>query len=198
MKQALVVDDHPVVRDGVKELLQKAFPSLQVNTSSGDAGLLEEVCGTAWVFIVLDINLPGKNGLDIIKRTQSCCPALPIVAFSLYSESQYAARALRAGAVAYVSKERPPTDLIETVKAILEGRPLHTTREIMVSRPVLSDREVQVLGLLVRGLNRNDIAQALHIHEKTVSTYRARLLQKLEVRNTVELIRYALGEGLVD
>ena len=198
MRHALIVDDHPVVRDGVRDILQRTFPSIQIKVSSGGAGLLEEVCGTSWAFIVLDINLPGQNGLNIIRQAKTCCSTIPILVFSLYSERQYAARALRAGAVAYISKDRPPGDLIETVTAILEGKPLNKPRELMVSQPLLSDREVQVLGLLVRGLDRKEIAQELKINEKTVSTYRARLLQKLEVKNTVELIRYALDEGLVD
>ncbi len=198
MRDALVVDDHPVVRDGVRDLLQKAFPSIHVKVSPGDGSLLEEVCGTRWVFIVLDINLRGTNGLDIIKKAKVCCPTIPIIVFSLYSERQYAARALRAGAVAYISKELPPVRLLEIVKAVLEDTPIKKPREVMVSQPLLSDREVQVLGLLVRGLDRNEIAQELNISEKTVSTYRTRLLQKLEVKNTVELIRYALDEGLVD
>ena len=198
MRYALVVDDHPVVRDGVRDLLQRAFPSIQIKVSSGGPALLEEVCGTSWAFALLDINLPGTNGLDIIRQTKACCPTIPIIVFSLYSERQYAARALRAGAVAYISKERPPIDLVETVKTILEGKPLKKPREVMVSQPLLSDREVQVLGLLVRGLDRNEIAEELKISEKTVSTYRTRLCQKLEVKTTVELIRYALDEGLVD
>ena len=197
MRRILLVDDHPVVRDGIRDLLQKAFPLIEVKVSSGGPGVLEDVCGTSWSLIVLDINLPGQNGLDIIRQTKVCCP-LPIVVFSLYSERQYAARALRAGAVAYISKERPPGELMTAVTAILEGKPVNKPREVLVAQPLLSDREVQVLGLLVRGLDRKEIAEELHISEKTVSTYRARLLQKLDVKNTVELIRYALDEGLVD
>jgi DNA-binding NarL/FixJ family response regulator len=198
MKQALVVDDHPIVRDGIKELLQRAFPSVEIKDSSGADGVLQEVSGHPWAFVVLDINLPGQNGLDIIKKTKAKRPEIPIIVFSLYSERQYAARALRAGAIAYLSKERPPRDLIETVKAALEGTPIKRPREVMVSQPVLSDREVQVLALFVRGLSRKEISQELNINEKTVSTYRARLLHKLDVRNLVELIRYAVEEGLVD
>jgi DNA-binding NarL/FixJ family response regulator len=198
MKQALVVDDHPIVREGIKELLQRAFPSVIIKDSSGADGILQEICGQPWAFVILDINLPGQNGLDIIKKTKVRQPDIPIIVFSLYSERQYAARALRAGAVAYLSKERPPGDLIETVKTALEGGPIKKPREVMVSQPVLSDREVQVLALFVRGMSRKEISQELNINEKTVSTYRARLLHKLDVKNLVELIRYAVEEGLVD
>ena len=104
----LVVDGQPVVRDGIKELLQRAFPSVAIKDSAGEDGLLEEVCGYPWAFVVLDINLPGQNGLDIIKKTKVRRPEIPIIVFSLYSERQYAARALRAGAVAYLFERTPP------------------------------------------------------------------------------------------
>lgn len=198
MKQALVVDDHPIVREGVRDLLQRAFPSLLIKDSPGSDGVLKEVCEYPWAFVVLDINLPGQNGLDIIKKTKSYCPGIPIIVFSLYSERQYAARALRAGAIAYLSKDRSPRDLIDVVTMALEGKPVKKPREAMVSQPVLSDREVQVLGLFVKGMSRKEISQALSISEKTISTYKARLFHKLGVRNVVELIRYAVEEGLVD
>jgi DNA-binding NarL/FixJ family response regulator len=198
MKQALVVDDHPIVREGVRDLLQRAFPSLLIKDSPGSDGVLKEVCEYPWAFVVLDINLPGQNGLDIIKKAKSCCPGIPIIVFSLYPERQYAARALRAGAIAYLSKDRSPRDLIDVVTMALEGKPVKKPREAMVSQPVLSDREVQVLGLFVKGMSRKEISQALSISEKTISTYRARLFHKLGVRNVVELIRYAVEEGLVD
>ncbi len=198
MKQALVVDDHPIVREGVRDLLQRAFPSLLIKDSPGSDGVLKEVCEYPWAFVVLDINLPGQNGLDIIKKVKSCCPGIPIIVFSFYSERQYAARALRAGAIAYLSKDRSPRDLIDVVTMALEGKPVKKPREAMVSQPVLSDREIQVLGLFVKGMSRKEISQALSISEKTISTYRARLFHKLGVRNVVELIRYAVEEGLVD
>jgi len=196
MKQALVVDDHPVMREGIRDLLEKAFPWLQIEVSSGSDGVLEEVWGTAWDCVVLDINLPGKNGLDIIKQAKSRRSKVPIIVYSLYPENRYGARALRAGAVAYLSKERPSHDLIKAVAKVLEGVSRPDARQI--PQPFLSDREVQVLALYVRGLDRQEIAEQLHISQKTVTTYRARLLQKLDVRNTVEMVRYAVDEGLVD
>lgn len=198
MRQALVVDDHPIVREGVKDLLQRAFPSIEIKDSSGSDGVLTELCGHPWAFVVLDINLPGQNGIDIIKKAKTACPAIPIIVFSLYLERQYAARALRAGAVAYLSKDRSPRDLVDAVRTTLEGRPVKKPPEAIIAQPLLSDREVQVLGLFVRGMSRKEIASALTVSEKTISTYRARLLHKLDVRNDVELIRYAVEEGLVD
>lgn len=105
MQQGLVIDDHPIVREGIKDLLQKAVPALSITTSPGTEGVLEEVCGRHWAFVVVDLNLPGFHGFDIVKQAKSHCPKTPILVFSLYAEEQYADRALRAGAVAYISKE---------------------------------------------------------------------------------------------
>jgi DNA-binding NarL/FixJ family response regulator len=194
MKQALVVDDHPLVRDGLRDLLQTHFPSIEVKTSAGGDGVLEEVCGTPWAFVVLDINLPTKNWLGIIKQARASHPELPIIVFSVHAERQYGGRALRAGAIAYLSKDRSPRDLVEVVRKILEGSKI---RRSIPKLPVLSRRELQVLALLGKGMRRNQISTQLAISEKTVSTYQARLLEKLEMRNLVELIRYAVDEGLV-
>jgi len=195
MKQALIVDDHPIVRAGLRELLQKAFPSIELKESSGADGTLTEVCGHQWEFVILDINLPGRNGIDILKRTRICCPQTPIIVFSFYPERQFAARALQAGAAAYLSKERSPQDFVGTVKMVLEGELRGKASETVVSQPVLSHRESQVLTLLVNGMGRREISRRLRITEGTVSAYRGRLLNKLNVRSQVELVRYAVEEG---
>lgn len=198
MKEALVVDDHPLVRNGIKDLLQKVFPSLHVTVSEGGPGLVQEICDKEWAFVVLDINLPGQNGIDVLKKVQSRCPHIPVVIFSLFPEKQYADRALRAGARAYLSKDRDPQDLIDAINMALRGQPVKRSRPSSVGRPVLSDREIQVLQYYVKGMNRKEIAGLLKINEKTVTTYRSRLLQKLELRNLIDLIRYAAEEGLIE
>ena len=197
MKQALVVDDHPIVRDGVKDLLQKAFPSISVTASSGEDGVLQYICENQWAFVVLDVNLPGQNGIDIIKKAKACCPNVSIVVFSLFSREQYAARALRAGAVAYVSKDRSPHDLVDAVKMILHGGPIKKPVATL-TQPTLSDREIQILNLFAKGMSRKEISQALDINGKTVSTYKARLLHKLGLRNLVDLVHYAEEARLAD
>lgn len=197
MKQALVVDDHPIVRDRVKDLLQKAFPSISVTASSGEDGVLQYICENEWAFVVLDVNLPGQNGIDIIKKAKTCCPNVPIVVFSLFSQEQYAARALRAGAVAYISKDRSPHDLLDAVKMTLQGGPVKKPGETL-SQPSLSDREIQILNLFAKGMSRKEISEALDINGKTVSTYKARLLHKLGLRNLVDLVHYAEEERLAD
>jgi DNA-binding NarL/FixJ family response regulator len=194
-KQALVVDDHPIIRESLKQFLQETFPSLLIRDSPGTEDVLEEICSYPWTFVTLDINLPGENGLNIIRKVHACCPQIPIVVFSLFPEDQYTSRALRAGAAAYVSKARSASELVQVIKSILRGE--KKSGEPM-TQMVLSTRESEVLRLLAKGLDREEIATSLGIHEKTVSTYRTRLLQKLDARTTVDLVRYALEEGLLD
>ncbi|BCA54893.1 putative Fimbriae Z protein [Nitrospira sp. KM1] len=196
MRQALVVDDHPIVRDAVRELLQNEFPSIVMKDSAGGEGIVHEICGSEWAFVVLDINFPKQNGIDVLKKVIARCPNIPIVMFSLFTDEQYAARALRAGAMAYISKDRSPQDLVEAVRGVLRGAPVRKVRKEL--RPILSDREVEVLTHFAKGMSRRDISKRLSISEKTVSTYKARLFHKLGLSTTVELIRYANDEGLIE
>jgi DNA-binding NarL/FixJ family response regulator len=193
-KQALVIDDHPIIRESLKQLLQQTFPSIAIRDCVGSNGILEEICRFPWTFVTLDINLPGQNGLNIIKEVQGCCPQVPIVVFSVFSEDRYTTRALRAGAAAYVSKDRSASELVDVIKSVIRGD--KKIRQPVI-RVVLSTREIEVLRLLAKGLDRQEIAITLGIDEKTVSTYRTRLLQKLDARTTVDLMRYALDDGLI-
>ena len=198
-QQALVVDDHPVVRNGIKQLLHRAFPSMFIKESSGTDGVIEEICGDPWSFVTLDLSLPGgQNGLHIIRQINSCCPQIPIIVFSLFSEEEYGPRALRSGAVAYVSKDRSPLALVEAIKSALAGKLDRGISPPTVPLPILSNREIQVLKHLAKGTSRHETAQAIGIAEKTVATYRARLLQKLGARTNVDLIRHAVEDGLIE
>jgi DNA-binding NarL/FixJ family response regulator len=198
MKHALVVDDHPIMRGGVRDLLQQAFPSLAVKESSGGDGIVDEICGSDWAFVVLDISLPGGNGIEILKKAKAACPDMPIIVYSLFPEAQFAARALRAGAAAYLAKDREAHELVAAVKAAVEGTSAKATKGRTERRPMLSDREIQVLTLFGKGMSRKEIAEFLRINAKTVSTYKARLLHKLGLRNLAELVRYAAEEKLVE
>lgn len=198
IRDALVVDDHPIVREAIKELLQKHFPDIRVAESNGTASVVEDICAGNWSFVVLDMNLPDRNGLDILKTVKTRRGDIPIIVFSLYAEGQYAPRALRAGAKAYLSKDRSPEDLIDVIRTVLAGGRIKTSPYWISLRPGLSDREIQVLSLLTKGMTRKEIARVLRIHEKTVSTYRARLLEKLHLHTLVDLIRYAAEEGFVE
>jgi DNA-binding NarL/FixJ family response regulator len=198
MRNALIVDDHPVVRGAIKELLEKAFHDIRVTESDGKTSVVNKICSANWAFVVLDMNLPDRNGLDILKAVKATGNKVPIVVFRLYAEDQYAARALRAGAKAYIAKDRPARDLVDAISTVLAGGRTRTSPSSISPGPVLSDREIQVLTLWTKGMSRKEITHFLRIHEKTVSTYRARILLKLNARSVVDLIRYAAEEGFVD
>ena len=191
MKQALVVDDHPLICQTVGSLLQTHFPSLEITTSTGANGVLQEVCRIPWAFVVLDISLPDQSGLHILKQARACCARVPIIIYSAYADRQFADRALRAGAIAYVSKENRTSELVSLVRQILDGNKI--SRPIC-KRAALSVRERQVLTLLAKGMRRTEIAHELNISGQTVSAHQANLLLKLDLRNVVELVRYALEE----
>lgn len=197
MAQALLVDAHPIVRKAVKQVLQTAFPFLGVKESSGGNDVVRDICGYPWALVIMDINLPGQNGIAIIKKAKTSCPMTPIMVFGTYSERRYAARAYRAGAIAYLSKDRSIDHFINTVGTVLERRQPKKLREGTGSEStVLSDRELQVLKLFAKGLSRREIARKLKIKERTVSTYKTKLIEKLDVGNFAELIHYAIEEGI--
>jgi len=195
--QALFVDAHPIVRKAVRQVLQTAFPFLRVKESSGDNDVVREICGYPWALVIMDINLQGQDGIEIIKKAKASCPPTPIMVFGTYSERRYAARASRAGAIAYVSKDCSMDHFISRVAALLEKRQPKMRREVTgFESTVLSDREAQVLRLFAKGLSRKQIARDLKIKERTVSTYKTKLIEKLDVQNFAELIRYAIEEGI--
>jgi len=196
MAQALVVDAHPIVRNALKEVLQTAFPFIRIKHASGEGNVAQEICAYPWAVVVMDIHLPGQNGVEIIKHAKTCCPVTPIIVFGTYSDRQYAAHALRAGAIAYLSKDHSLRDLIDTVRMVLTGGQLKKRREATGSKRLLSDREVQVLKLFAKGLSRSEIAKQLSIKERTVSTYKTKLIEKLDLHNFADLIRYAIEEGI--
>lgn len=197
MAQALLVDAHPIVRKAVKQVLQTAFPFLGVKESSGGNDVVREICEYPWALVIMDINLPGQNGIAIIKKAKASCPMTPIMVFGTYSERRYAARAHRAGATAYLSKDRSIDHFINTVGTVLDWQKPKARREVTVSEStVLSERELQVLKLFAKGLSRREIARELKIKETTVSTYKTKLIEKLDLRNFAELIHYAIEEGI--
>jgi two-component system, NarL family, invasion response regulator UvrY len=204
----LLVDDHAIVRVGLRQMLFDAFQQLEVTEAGTGQEALSKVQQTAWDLVILDINLPDTNGLDVLKKLKTLRPALPVVVLSFHPEEQYAVRALKSGASAYVTKDTAPQELDTAIKTVLAGRqyvtpslaqrleampaqsagkPLHT---------LLSDRELQVLSMIGAGKSVTEIAGALDLSVKTVSTYRMRLLSKLQLKTTSALIRYALTHHL--
>ncbi|WP_455371853.1 response regulator, partial [Petrachloros mirabilis] len=197
----LLVDDHAIVRVGLKQTLADSFERLEVMEAGTGQEAIQKIQDSAWDLVVLDINLPDTNGLDVLKRLKAIRPSLPIVVLSFHPEEQYALRALRSGAAAYVTKDSAPQELATAVKTVLAGRRYVTPSlaERMETTPVqaagkplhalLSDRELEVLSMIGSGKSVTEIAAGLDLSVKTVSTYRMRLLSKLQLKTTSALIR---------
>ena len=206
----LIIDDHEVVRLGVKQILEKALPHVEIGEADTAQKGIAAVQQEAWDLAIVDISLPDQSGLGLLCELHSLAPDLPLMVLSLHTEEQYAMRAFRAGAMAYLTKQTASEELAKAVTQVLAGRMYVTPSlgEYMASslakhparhgHHTLSERELEVLVLLAQGRSVRHIAQSLTLSIKTVSTYRARLLDKLELTTTAELIRYALDHRLVE
>ena len=209
MIRILLVDDHPVVRCGIRTILLDKFKDAAV-AEAGDAhSALLEVQQSDWDVVLLDISLPGPSGLDLIKHLRRHHPALPLVVVSMHPAAQFARRALSAGALGYLTKDSPPEEFVAAIEQTRRGRRyvsrdtndmLLRWKDTAASTPhdTLSDREYQVLRLLGSGRTVSDVARALGLSVKTVSTYRTRVLDKLGMRTNAELMRYAIENSLLD
>ncbi len=208
MIRVLVADDHAIVRQGLKLILSEEFDALTLGEACNGRELLQLVERDAWDIVVLDITLSDRNGLDILKDLKLHRPDLPVLILSMHSEDQFAVRSLKAGASGYMTKENAPEELVKAIKKVLGGgryvsatlaeklafeldaqaRPLHET---------LSDRKYQVLRMIASGRTVTEIADELVLSVKTISTYRARVLEKLRMKTNAELTHYAIKNGLV-
>lgn len=206
----LVIDDHVVVRRGVKQILEETVPHVEVGEA--DTGLkgIAAVQQESWDLAIVDISLPDQSGLELLCELHRVVPQLPLMVLSLHPEEQYAVRAFQAGAMAYLTKHTAPEELARAVKRVLTGR-MYVTASLgermagsLNKSPTgpdhhtLSEREFEVLRCLAQGQSIKSIGQTLTLSVKTVSTYRARLLDKLQLSTTAELIRYALDHHLIE
>ena len=202
----LLIDDHAVVRKGFRRLLDEEFPGTEFGEASNGPEGVEAATNETWDLVVLDLSMPGRGGLDAIREIRDVKPGVPILVLTMHAEDQYAFRAFRAGASGYLHKAEEPPILFEAVKKLLAGGryvsgALAEKLATDLSRgdtPKLSDREVQVLRLLATGKTVKQIGNELSLSEKTISTYRVRLLEKLGLSTTAELVRYALLNGYGD
>ena len=209
MIRVILCDDHALIRRGIRDTLSDAA-DIQVVGEAGDYGELRTLLrGTACDVLVLDINLPGRSGLDVLHALKDEGTTVKVLIVSMYPEDQYAIRALRAGAQGYVNKGGDPQLLVQAVRTVAQGRK-YVTPEIAqmlvenLSTPAagqphekLSDRELQTLVMIASGKRLSDIATDLVLSPKTVSVYRARVLEKLQLANNSELTVYAIRNGLV-
>ena len=205
MIRILIADDHKIVRDGLKRILAAtADLGCAGEAASGDEALAL-VKANDYDVAMLDMSMPGLAGIDLVKRLKAEKPGLRILVLSMHGEHQYAARALKAGASGYLTKDSASEQLVGALRKIAAGG-VHISEAAAASlvgspdRPHagLSDREFEVLRLLASGLGPTEIGEKLHLSVKTVSTHKTRILEKLNLASTAELIRYALEQKLVD
>ncbi|MBP7691054.1 MAG: response regulator transcription factor [Anaerolineales bacterium] len=210
MIKILIADDHAVVRQGLKQIFGADPELVVVGEATTGAETLEQARGLAWDVLVLDLSLPERNGFDILLTLRAEKPERPILVLSMHAEDQYALRVLKAGAAGYLTKESVPEELTRAVYKVAGGGryispALAEKLAFQVGAPTdqplhasLSDREFQVMRLIAAGQTVTQIAADLALSVKTVSTYRARLLQKLNLRTNADLIHYAIQNHLID
>jgi len=208
--KVLIADDHEVVRQGVRQILSDEFRDAQFGEAVSVAELLPHIWEEEWDLVLLDISMPGRNGLDALAEVAKARPNLPVLVLSMFSEREYALRALKAGAAGYLTKQSLGHELVSAIKKVLAGgRYITPTQAEILAEGLgkggtkfphesLSDREFEVMKLIATAKSVKEIARDLSLGEKTVFTYRARLLEKMELKNDVEVARYALRHRLVE
>jgi DNA-binding NarL/FixJ family response regulator len=206
----LLADDHAVVRRGLKDILADALPGARFSEAGSGDEVLSRLAGSQIALVVLDINMPGRSGLDVLRDVKRAYPRLPVIIMSVQPEDQYAIRCLRAGAAAYINKDSAPEELAEATRKILGGGRYISPR--MAERLVdqldeptdkpphdsLSDREHEVMRMIASGVPLTEIAERLHVSVKTVSSYRSRIMEKMQMKSNAEVTRYAMTHQLID
>lgn len=210
MNSILIVDDHPVVRQGLKQILAEEFPSATFGEAQNAPEALDLVTRRRWDIVILDISLPGKSGLELLKELKRKKATLPVLVLTMLTEEQLAVRVLKAGADGYLKKDNAPDELVRAIKIVLAGgkyvnptlaQALTFDLAVDTGRPLhasLSEREYHVLCMIASGKTAREIAGDLCLSVKTINTFRGRILKKLNKRTNVELTRYAIENRLVD
>ncbi len=210
MIKILIADDHRIVREGLKLILEEPSDISVISEASDGFEVLSLVRKNKYDVIILDISMPGKSGLDVLKEIRKDKPKLPILILSAYPEDQYAVRVIKAGANGYLTKESAPEELITAIRRVQLGKKyislslaekLATYIEADSDKPpheTLSDREYEVLRMIASGMTVSEIAEKLFLSVKTISTYRTRVLEKMSMRTNSELTHYAIQKGLVE
>ena len=210
MIRVIIADDHAILRQGLRQILA-AHPEFEVvGEAANYSEVMHQVRGTPCNALVLDIAMPGKNGIETLKQVKREFPKLAVLVLSMYPEDQYAVRALRAGAAGYLTKMAAAEQLVDALRVVTRGRK-YITAELAQSlaesiggdsdvpaHELLSDREFQTLRLIAAGRTVAQIGEELALSPKTVSVYRARLLGKLQLQSNAELTRFALEHGLIE
>ena len=209
MMRILIADDHAIVRRGLSEILLEEYPSAFVEEVGDADTLLNRALEDNWDIVISDLMMPGRSVLEVLQQIKQHAAQLPVLILSIFPEEQYATRVLKAGASGYINKDAAPTELVKAVQRILQGRKYITPNmaEMLAGEltlatdkaphELLSDREFHVMKLLAEGKTISDIAEMLSLSPTTISTYRARIMEKMKMRANAELARYALENRLI-
>ena len=210
MIRVLITDDHALIRRGLRQVLLEGLDAVTVGEAQNASEALDQVQKKAWDVVVMDITMPGRSGLDILRDIKLARPNLPVLILSMHPEDQFAVRALKSGAAGFIPKESAPEELIKAIRKVLAGGRYVTaalaekmafdlsTHSDKLAHETLSDREFQVLRMIASGKTVGQIAEDVSLSVKTVSTYRARILEKMRLQNNAELTHYAIKHQLVD
>jgi two-component system invasion response regulator UvrY len=208
--RVLIADDHAILRRGLREILTRELQGVVCGEAESAQQVLAQVQGQNWDLVILDITMPGRSGVDVLKDLKRMQPRLPVLVLSMHPEGQYGKRVLKAGAHGYLNKESAPEELIKAIRKLLDGgryvSPALAERLALelgasaerASHEILSDREFEVLRMIGLGKTVSQIAEELHLSVTTVSTYRVRILEKMNMKTTAELMHYALQNRLVE
>jgi len=205
----LIADDHAIVRRGLKDILLETFPSADIDEVGDAEGLIEKVTKEEWHVILTDLSMPGRSGMEALQYIKQNFPKIPVLILSVHPEEQYAIRALKNGAAGYLNKDMATDELVNAVQRVLSGKKYITasvaeklassfnTDSAKPSHEYLSDREFEVLKLLAAGKSVSEIAAMFHLSVTTISTYRARVLVKMNMKTNAELTQYAIEHHLI-
>jgi DNA-binding NarL/FixJ family response regulator len=208
--QVLVADDHAIIRDGLKKILADTHDLVVAGEASNGNMVLEKIREQDWHLVVLDISMPGRNGLELIRLIKAERPKVRILIFSMHPEEQYAVRAIRAGASGYLSKEVDSDLLLPAMRKVATGGRFISPKvaELLATELVpdnsdlphilLTDREFEIFSRIVRGISLTAIAEELSLSIKTVSSHKSHILGKMHMNNQVDLVRYAIQHRLLD
>jgi two-component system invasion response regulator UvrY len=209
MKHILIADDHSVVRKGLRQILLEAFPFADIEEVADAEELFKKIIKQKFDVVISDISMPGRSGLEVLQQVKQDQPKLPVLILSVHSEEQYALRVLKAGASGYLNKDSAPEELVKAVNQLMLGKKYisHAVAEKLASsldqdnsralHELLSDREFEVLKRLASGKSVSEIADQFSLNVSTISTYRARVLEKMNLRTNADLTLYAIEHKLL-
>lgn len=209
MLRVLIADDHTVVRRGLRQILLEGFPNALVEEVPDAEELIKRIINAEWDLVISDLSMPGRSGLEALQQIKQLQPKLPVLILSIHPEEQYAIRVLKAGASGYLSKDMAPDELVIAVQKVMLGKKYitDTIAEKLATvlgndsdkalHETLSDREFTVLKLLASGKSVSEIAESMFLSVTTVSTYRTRLMSKMNMRNNADLTLYAIENKLL-